>query len=156
MVGEEKRKEEEMEAWRLRQQVPGIVFFGGGCIIMKAGAARKSTANIKSLRKQLKGHCFSASAQIPDKFFIFLCFHSSFQMMKKYPASPSHARFQRYLAARITCVFQLLSHLPFSRRSEGKLLGQQTTRCRPDYTRIGRDYPHAKRRLSRRACTQRF
>lgn len=29
VVGEEKRKEEEMEAWCPRQQVPGIVFWGG-------------------------------------------------------------------------------------------------------------------------------
>lgn len=58
-------------------------FFGGEkCIIMKAGAGRKSTANAKSLRKQLKCHCFSRPAQIPDIFIsLSLCFHTSFQMI---------------------------------------------------------------------------
>lgn len=70
VVGAEKRKEEEMEAWCPRQQVPGIVL-GGKCIIMKAGVGRKSTANAKSPRKQLKCHCFSQPAQIPDNFFFY-------------------------------------------------------------------------------------
>lgn len=43
--------------------------FGGKCIIMKAGVGLKSTANAKSPRKQLKCHCFSQPAQIPDNFF---------------------------------------------------------------------------------------
>lgn len=82
VVGEEKRKEEEMEAWCPRQQVPGIVFWGEKCIIMKAEAGWKSTANAKSQRKQLKCHCFSRPAQIPDNFlFLAVCFHTSFQML---------------------------------------------------------------------------
>ncbi len=72
-MGEEKREEEEeeeeMEAWCPRQQVPGIVL-AGKCIIMKAGVGWKSVANAKSLRKQLKWHCFSRPAPIPDYFFL--------------------------------------------------------------------------------------
>lgn len=36
---------------------------------MKAGVGLKSTANAKSPRKQLKCHCFSQPAQIPDNVF---------------------------------------------------------------------------------------
>lgn len=90
VVGEEKRKEGEMEAWCPRQQVPGIVFGGGKCIIMKAEAGRKSTANAKSQRKQLKCHCFSRPAQIPDNFlFLAVCFHTSFQMLFSSQEIPS-------------------------------------------------------------------
>ncbi len=36
-----------------------------------------------------------------------------------------------------------------------RLLGQQRTRCLPDYSWIGRDYPHAKKRLLHSACVPR-
>lgn len=36
-----------------------------------------------------------------------------------------------------------------------RLLGQRRTRCLPDYSWIGRDYPRAKRRLSHSACAPR-
>lgn len=160
-----------MEAWCPRQQVPGIVFWGGKCIIMKAGAGRKSTANIKSLRKQLKCHCFSSSAPIPDSFFIspFLCFHTSFQMIfyaKKIPSvflfcslSEGFSRWITWgLAMWIRCVSSSCSStsrflVGAKRRKKEKSSGSAEDKM-SDYTWIGRDYPYTKKRLSHSACTQ--
>lgn len=90
-------------------------FIWGGCIIMKAGAERKSTANIKSLRKQLKCHCFSSWAPIPDKcFYLSFCFHTSFQMTLSvscfYSLSEGFSRTRLGTVDQMR-VFQLLFHL---------------------------------------------
>lgn len=79
------KKKEKRRRWRHGAHVNKCqeLFFGGEkCIIMKAEAGWKSTANAKSQRKQLKCHCFSRPAQIPDNFlFLAVCFHTSFQML---------------------------------------------------------------------------
>lgn len=79
------KKKEKRRRWRHGAHVNKCqeLFLGGEkCIIMKAEAGWKSTANAKSQRKQLKCHCFSRPAQIPDNFlFLTVCFHTSFQML---------------------------------------------------------------------------
>lgn len=136
--------------------------FQGKCIIMTAGAGRKSTANAKSRRKQLKSHCFCYSAQIPSLFsHLFSDDILSFALLLAFKGIQSLIRVRlgwwlQAAASLFYILLELREEEEERRKMERRLQGQPRTRCLPDYSSMGGDYLYATQRLWRPAsCSTR-